>query len=144
MNGTFRTFNAFLYQDKDFYVASCNDLGTVDQGTTPEQAITNLQITTRSYLQESILPDITLNFITRGEALNLIVPPLPLVSSCRMISTLERQGFRRTKHCVLLKKETQIGNIVCAVPLHYQLAAGTILRLLHCADITSEEFLNAL
>lgn len=144
MNGIIRTFNTVLYQDKDLYVASCDDLGTVDQGASPEQAITNLQITTRSYLQETILPDITLNLITRTEALDLIVPPLPQVSSCRMISAMERQGFRRTKHCVILEKETQIGKTICVVPLHYQLTAGTISRLLYYAGITPQEFSNAL
>lgn len=144
MNGTIRTFNVFLYHDKNFYVASCDDLGTVDQGATPEQAITNLQVTTRSYLQETILPDIAPNLIIRSEPLNLIVPLLPQVSSCRMIGALERQGFRRTKQCVLLEKNTQIGNIVCTVPLHYQLATGTISRLLQYAGITPQEFLNSL
>ena len=133
-----------MYQDKDIYIASCDDLGTVDQGATPNQAITNLQITTRSYLQDSILPDITPSFITRSEPLNLIVPPLPRVSSCRMISAMERQGFRRTKYCVTLEKKSETGNIICAVPLHHELAAGTILRLLHYTGITLQEFLSAL
>lgn len=144
MNGTIKTFNAFLYQDKNLFIASCDDLGTVDQGATPSQAITNLQVTTRSYLQESILPNIAPSLIIRSEPLNLIVPPLPQVSSCRMLGALKRQGFRCTKHCVLLEKNTQFGNIICTVPLHYQLAAGTIWKLLQYSGITPQEFLNSL
>lgn len=139
-----RTFNAALYQDKNFYIAFCDDLETVDQGATPEQAINNLQISTQSYLQQVVFPNITLNFDTRSEAANLIVLPLPQVSSCRLIAVLERQGFRRTKHCIVLEKKTHFGNTVCVVPLHHQLAAGTISRLLYYAGITPQEFIDSL
>lgn len=105
MNGIIRTFNAALYQDKNFYIACCDHLETVDQGATPEQAITNFQILTESYLQQAVFPNITLNFDTRSEAANLMVLPLPQVSSCRLIAALERQGFRRTKHCIVLEKK---------------------------------------
>lgn len=144
MSNNIRTFNAALYQDKNFYVACCDDLETVDQGVTPEQAITNLQISTQSYLRQTILPDITLNFDTISEATNLIVLPLPQISSCRMIGMLERQGFRCIKYCIVLEKKTEIGNTVCVVPLDHQLAAGTISRLLYYAGITPQEFLNTL
>lgn len=46
------------------YVAECPEVGTVDQGETIEEAITNLKEATQLYLEESSLPDASSRFIT--------------------------------------------------------------------------------
>ena len=60
---------------------------------------------------------------------------------------LRRLGFvvvrQRGSH-VILKKETPEGAVGCAVPLHKELALGTLHGLLRQAKLDPEEFLEAL
>src|SRR5437764_6616269 len=56
-------------------------------------------------------------------------PKLPIVSAEEAIRSLERLGFvqirQRGSH-VTLKKKTSAGDIGCVVPLHRELAIGTL------------------
>lgn len=45
---------------------------------------------------------------------------------------------------MILKKETPEGAVGCAVPLHKELALGTLHGLLRQAKVSPEEFLDAL
>jgi predicted RNase H-like HicB family nuclease len=47
-----RTFSALLHFEDDLYVAECPEVGTVSQGSTIEEAITNLKEATELYLEE--------------------------------------------------------------------------------------------
>ncbi len=49
---TVKTFTAVLHRDEDMYVADCPELGTVSQGSTMEEALTNLKEATELYLEE--------------------------------------------------------------------------------------------
>jgi predicted RNase H-like HicB family nuclease len=46
------TFTAVLHKEGDLYVAECAEVGTVSQGKTVEEAVTNLQEATELYLEE--------------------------------------------------------------------------------------------
>lgn len=48
----FHTFTAILHWEEDVYVAECLEVGTVSQGETVEEAISNLQEATELYLEE--------------------------------------------------------------------------------------------
>lgn len=54
---TTKTFTAVVHQEDDLYVANCPEVGTVSQGKTIEEAITNLQEATELYLEEFPLPE---------------------------------------------------------------------------------------
>jgi predicted RNA binding protein YcfA (HicA-like mRNA interferase family) len=75
------------------------------------------------------------------------VPKLRRVSGQEAIKALERLGFvqvrQRGSH-VVLKKSTPEGEIGCVVPLHRELAIGTIKGILKQAKVTVDEFLNNL
>jgi hypothetical protein len=45
---------------------------------------------------------------------------------------------------VILKKQTSEGDIGCVVPLHKELAIGTLLGILKQAKLSVEEFLDAI
>jgi predicted RNase H-like HicB family nuclease len=62
-----RTFTAILYKEEDMYIAECPEVGTVDQGETIEEALSNLQEATRLYLEASPMPEISPRFITKLE-----------------------------------------------------------------------------
>ena len=47
-----RTLTATLYWEEDIYVAECPEVGTVSQGETIEEAISNLKEATELYLEE--------------------------------------------------------------------------------------------
>jgi len=61
------------------------------------------------------------------------MPKLPLVSGQNTIRALERLGFvvvrQRGSH-VVLKRQTLDGEVGCVVPLHRQLAPGTLRGIL--------------
>ena len=74
-------------------------------------------------------------------------PKLPRVSAEEAIRSLEHLGFvqirQRGSH-VTLKKKTSTGDIGCVVPLHRELAIGTLRSILRQAAVTPEEFMENL
>jgi len=62
-----RTFTAIVYKEKDIYVAECPEVGTVSQGYTIEEAISNLKEATELYLEEFPLPEVTKPLLTTFE-----------------------------------------------------------------------------
>ncbi len=74
-------------------------------------------------------------------------PKLPRVSGDEAIRSLQRLGFiqfrQRGSH-ITLKKTTANGDTGCVVPLHRELAVGTLRSILRQAGITPEEFLENL
>jgi predicted RNA binding protein YcfA (HicA-like mRNA interferase family) len=74
-------------------------------------------------------------------------PKLPVVSGEEVIRALKRLGFvavrQRGSH-VVLKKQTPAGEVGCVVPLHQELAIGTLRSILRQANVTSEDFMENL
>jgi len=75
------------------------------------------------------------------------MPKLKRASGKQTIHALERLGFvqvrQRGSH-VILRKTRPEGDIGCAVPLHRELAIGTLRGILRQAGVTPEEFMAAL
>ena len=73
------------------------------------------------------------------------MPKLPRISGAEVIRVLERLGFsqvrQRGSH-VVLKKTTPAGAVGCVVPLHTELALGTLRGILKQAGITPNQFLE--
>ena len=46
------TFTAIIQKEEEMYVAKCPEIGTVSQGVTVEEAISNLKEATELYLEE--------------------------------------------------------------------------------------------
>ncbi len=59
-----RTFTAILHREDDLFVAECPEVGTVSQGYTIEEAVSNLREATELYLEEFPLPDIVRPLLT--------------------------------------------------------------------------------
>ncbi len=75
------------------------------------------------------------------------MPKLRRVSGEEAIRALERLGFRRVRQRgshVILKKETAQAAIGCVVPLHRELAIGTLHGILQQAKVAAKEFLEKL
>jgi predicted RNA binding protein YcfA (HicA-like mRNA interferase family) len=73
------------------------------------------------------------------------MPKLTRLSGEETINRLERLGFqgvRQRESHVILKKKTSEGDIGCVVPLHKELAIGTLLGILKQAKLSVEEFLD--
>ncbi len=72
------------------------------------------------------------------------MPKLRRVSGKEAIRTLEQLGFvqvrQRGSH-VVLKRQTPEGDVGCAVPLHHELAVGTLRGILRQARVTPDEFM---
>jgi predicted RNA binding protein YcfA (HicA-like mRNA interferase family) len=75
------------------------------------------------------------------------MPKLRRVSGAEAIRALERLGFeqirQRGSH-VILKKQTTQGAVGCVVPLHRELAIGTLHSILKQAGVTVEDFMAQL
>lgn len=75
------------------------------------------------------------------------MPKMPRISSREAIRALERLGFeqvRQTGSHVVLKKETEEGEIGCVVPVHRELKVGTLSGILKQAQVTVEKFIESL
>lgn len=59
-----RTFTAVLHKEDEWYVADCPEVGTVSQGKTVEEAVTNLKEANELYLEELPLPETDHPFLT--------------------------------------------------------------------------------
>lgn len=75
------------------------------------------------------------------------MPKLPRVSGAEAIRALERLGFtqvrQRGSHVVLKRIELEKAT-GCVVPLHTELAIGTLRGILKQAGVTTEEFIDKL
>lgn len=62
-----RTFTAILHKEGALYVAECPEVGTVSQGTSLDEAVTNLKEATELYLEEFPLPEGERSLLTTFE-----------------------------------------------------------------------------
>jgi predicted RNase H-like HicB family nuclease/predicted RNA binding protein YcfA (HicA-like mRNA interferase family) len=72
---------------------------------------------------------------------------MPRISSKEAIRELERLGFeqiRQTGSHIVMKKETEEGEIGCVVPLHRELKVGTLSSILKQSQISIDEFIENL
>lgn len=73
------------------------------------------------------------------------MPKLPRISGAEAIRALEKLGFSRVRQRgshVVLKRKTDAGVIGCVVPLHSELATGTLRGILNQARVDPEGFLK--
>ncbi|WKZ34949.1 MAG: type II toxin-antitoxin system HicA family toxin [Anaerolineales bacterium] len=74
------------------------------------------------------------------------MPDLPRLSGKEIVRALEKLGFaqarQRGSH-VMMKKSTPEGSIGCVVPMHNEVAIGTLSSILKQAKISAEEFIKA-
>ena len=75
------------------------------------------------------------------------MPKLQRMSSKQLITKLKRLGFEKARQRgshVVLKRKTKDGIVGCVVPLHSDLAIGTIKGILKQAKLSQEELKNFL
>ena len=80
-------------------------------------------------------------------SVKLLMPKLRRVSGQQAISALEKLGFEQIRQKgshVILKKYTPDGTVGCVVPLHRELATGTLRGILRQAGIAPDEFMENL
>ena len=71
------------------------------------------------------------------------MPKLPRISGAEAQRALERLGFiklRQSGSHVIMRRESK----GCVVPMHAELKVGTLAGLIRQADVTPEEFIEAL
>ena len=71
------------------------------------------------------------------------MPKLPHVSGIEIQRALERLGFQKVRQSgshVIMKRESK----GCVVPMHGEVKIGTLAGALRQADISPEEFIQAL
>jgi len=126
-----------------------SEVGTVSQGYTIEEAVANLREATELYLEEFPTPRVSTPILTTFEAVlsGQRMPRLSRVSGEQAIRALEKIGFRRVRQRgshVVLKRQTPQGEVGCVVPMHRELAIGTLHGILKQAGVTQEQFIENL
>ncbi len=75
------------------------------------------------------------------------MPKLPVVSGKQAVKALQRLGFhvdrQRGSH-LTMKKATDRGDIGCVIPMHREIALGTLRSALRSAGVSEREFRDAL
>ena len=75
------------------------------------------------------------------------MPKLPIVSGAKAVKALQRLGFfvdrQRGSH-VVMKKITPEGERGYVIPMHKELAMGTLRSALKMAGVSPEEFSDTL
>jgi len=73
------------------------------------------------------------------------MPKLPILSGKAVVKALSKIGFEhvrtRGSHAIL-NKQTEDGKITIPVPLHKELAKGTLKSIMRQADLSLEDFLK--
>lgn len=76
------------------------------------------------------------------------MPRLPRVSSGRVIAALEKLGFSRVRtkgsHAIMHRIDSTGRRVVCVVPLHDEVAVGTLKSVLRQAEVDPGEFIRSL
>ena len=75
------------------------------------------------------------------------MPKLHRLSGKETINALMRMGFKQIRQRgshVILKKEIPEGKVGCVIPLHRELAIGTLRSILKQAKISTDDFLKNL
>ncbi len=75
------------------------------------------------------------------------MPKLKRMSGKEVVSTLKKFGFREIRQKgshIILKRTTSEEEIGCVIPLHSELAIGTLRGILRQAKVNIEEFMRKL
>jgi predicted RNA binding protein YcfA (HicA-like mRNA interferase family) len=71
------------------------------------------------------------------------MPKLPRISGAEVQRALERLGFQKVRQSgshVVMKREAK----GCVVPMHSEVKVGTLAGVLRQAEVSSEDFIEAL
>jgi len=71
---------------------------------------------------------------------------LPIISGMKVIKAFKRIGFQQTRQRgdhVILRKDEPMKTVV-SIPLHKTLAPGTLLSIIHKANLSREDFIKLL
>ena len=66
-----KVFTAIIHKEKDLFVTECPEIGTVSQGFTIEEALSNLKEATEIYLEEFPVSDVSQSILTTLEVSNV-------------------------------------------------------------------------
>lgn len=66
-----KVFTAIIHKEEDIFVAECPEIGTVSQGFTIEEALSNLKEATELYLEEFPISDVSRPILTTFEVSNV-------------------------------------------------------------------------
>ena len=74
-------------------------------------------------------------------------PKLPIVSGHDMVKALSKIGYihkRTSGGHAILQKETEMGRITIPIPLHKELAKGTLKSIMRQANLNAENLIQLL
>jgi len=66
-----KVLTAIIHKEKDIFVSECPEIGTVSQGLTIEEALSNLKEATELYLEEFPISDVGRSILTTFEVSNV-------------------------------------------------------------------------
>ena len=143
-------FSALITKEDDWYVARCPELGVTSRGKTwnPRAPICAKR---SSYIwKPGALPTAGQPKLPSSGPLSKFppdMPKLPSVSGERVVKALKRAGFvqlRQKGSHVSLEKKVSDQTWKTVVPMHSEVAKGTLADILKQSGLTLAEFLEFL
>ena len=124
------------------YVAECPEVGTVSQGKTIDEAVSNLKEATELYLEEFPVKEKRKTWLTTFEvAIDARAQKSIWRKGCK--DSLQQIGifYKWTNwfSCQIVKRNSE-GKVGTVVPIHSELKIGTLKGILKLAKVDEEEF----
>lgn len=136
-------YNVMIQKEDTWYIAKCLDNSVASQGKTIEEALANLKEALELYYQNEEPKQPNNIFITTLEVTIWVQNILYLLPPRDIIKILYKFGFYKvSQKGSHVKFRNDFTNKIVIIPMHSEIAKGTLKSILEQADITIEEFLK--
>ena len=137
-------YNVVVQKEEDWYVAKCLDNSVASQGKTIEESLKNLKEALELYYEneEPIIPKEI--YITTLEVAIWVIN-IQYYHLTKIIDMLQKFDYEKVSQKGSHSKFRNLyTNKVCIIPMHKEIARGTLKSILEQANISIEDFLNQL
>lgn len=137
-------YNVVIQKEENWYVAKCLDNNIASQGKTIEESIKNLKEAIELYNEneEPIFPKET--YVTTLEVA-IWVQNIRYYHLEKSFQHYGNFGFEKvSQKGSHVKLKNIFSNQICIVPMHSEVARGTLKSILEQANISIDDFLNQL
>jgi len=137
-----------IHQDEDWYVAKCVENNVASQGRTIDDALANIKEALELYFEDNDeLPVMKRQFITTDYGDCCVMgAKYPLLKPSAVVKGLMRHGFvfksQKGSHAKYVKLGSPTKTAI--VPMHDEIARGTLKSILEQAGLRLEELLEEL
>lgn len=137
-------FTVIIQKEEKWYVAKCLENSVASQGKTIEEAIKNLKEALELYYQSEKLVEPKETYVTTVEVV-LWAQNIQYYHLIKLLKPYQNFGFEKvSQKGSHVKYKNPITNSSYIIPMHSEIAKGTLKSILEQAHIDLEDFLKFL